>query len=55
MGECLKLRCHMQEAAAAGLAKEEFVTLQHGAMLQTEGGKDLNSPPLLPVAVDGGP
>lgn len=35
--------------AAAGLPANEFVALQHGAMLRTARGKDLNSPPLLPV------
>ena len=40
----------VQEAAAAKLAPEEFVQLQHGAILRTAGGKDLNSPPLLPPA-----
>ncbi len=33
-----------QEARAAGLSKHAFVTLQHGGMLQTANGTDLNQP-----------
>lgn len=35
---------------AAGMHAEEFVTLQHGAMLQTADGSDKNAPPLLPAS-----
>lgn len=35
---------------AAGMPAEEFVTMQHGAMLQTANGSDQNAPPLLPVS-----
>lgn len=31
------------------LGDRDFVTLRHGALLQTAGGQDLNMPPLLPV------
>ena len=34
---------------AAGMPPEEFVTMQHGALLQTANGSDKNAPPLLPV------
>ena len=43
-------RLLVKEAAAAHLAADEFVTLQHGALLRTAAGQDLNSPPLLPTA-----
>ena len=33
-----------QEKHAAGIAEDAFITLQHGAMLQTAGGADLNKP-----------
>ena len=33
-----------KEARAAGLSKHAFVTLQHGGMLQTANGTDLNQP-----------
>jgi hypothetical protein len=33
-----------KEARAAGLSKNAFVTLQHGGMLQTANGTDLNQP-----------
>ena len=33
--------------AAAGLPRGTFTVLQHGAMLQTAGGVDLNAPPVL--------
>jgi hypothetical protein len=36
-----------QEAAAAGLAPDEFVTLQHGGMIQTVEGRDLQAPPVM--------
>lgn len=35
--------------AAAGVPAAEFLSLQHGALLQTAGGRDRNAPPLLPV------
>jgi hypothetical protein len=38
-----------QVASETGLAPGAFVTLQHGAVLQTRDGKDSNSPPLLPL------
>lgn len=37
----------IKAAKAAGLSQDDFVTLQHGAMLQTANGADLNHPPLL--------
>jgi hypothetical protein len=36
-------------AAQAGLAPDEFVTLQHGAVLRTTRGKDSVPPALLPL------
>ena len=33
-----------QEKHAAGMPEDAFITLQHGAMLQTAGGADLNKP-----------
>lgn len=36
--------------SAAGLATSEFVALQHGGMWRTAGGRDFNSPKVLPVA-----
>lgn len=39
----------VKEAALAHLAPDEFVTLQHGSLLRTVAGHDLNSPPLLPI------
>ena len=33
-----------QEKHAAGIPRDAFITLQHGAMLQTAGGADLNKP-----------
>ena len=33
-----------KEAHAVGLSKKAFVTLQHGGMLQTANGTDLNQP-----------
>jgi hypothetical protein len=38
-----------QAASEAGLAPDAFVTLQHGALLQTRDGVDANRPPLLPL------
>ena len=38
-----------KEAAAAKLSPAQFVVLQHGSLLRTAGGTDLNSPPLLPT------
>lgn len=34
---------------AEGVPAAEFSALQHGALLQTSGGKDQNMPPLLPT------
>jgi L-ascorbate metabolism protein UlaG (beta-lactamase superfamily) len=39
----------VQEAAAAGLGPDEFVTLQHGGMIQTAQGRDLRAPPVMKV------
>lgn len=39
-----------QCVSEAGLDPQSFVTLQHGAMLQTRDGRDSNTPPLLPLA-----
>jgi hypothetical protein len=39
-----------QVLAEQQLAPSSFVTLRHGAMLQTADGMDLNSPPLLPLS-----
>jgi N-acyl-phosphatidylethanolamine-hydrolysing phospholipase D len=37
---------------AADMPAEEFVTMQHGGMLQTaDGSDDANAPPLLPVSL----
>jgi hypothetical protein len=36
-----------KEKQAAGIAKDGFITLQHGGMLQTADGVDLNKPPLM--------
>lgn len=33
-----------QEKCAAGIFEDAFITLQHGAMLQTADGVDLNKP-----------
>lgn len=40
----------IQEAAAAGLAADEFVTLQHGATILTAKGVDTSCGPLLGLA-----
>lgn len=34
----------LSAAQAAGLAADDFITLQHGAMLRTAGGRTLNQP-----------
>jgi hypothetical protein len=39
-----------QVLAEQQLEPNSFVTLRHGAMLQTADGVDLNSPPLLPLS-----
>ncbi len=36
-----------KEKCAAGIPPDAFITLQHGAMLQTAGGIDLNKPALM--------
>ncbi len=38
------------QAAAAALAPDAFVTLQHGGLIRTAGGRDSRRAPLLPVA-----
>lgn len=43
-------RLLQQVLAQQQLDASEFVTLRHGALLQTAGGVDLNSPPLLPLS-----
>jgi hypothetical protein len=42
-------RLLQQVLAEQQLDSSAFVTLRHGAMLQTAGGVDLNAPPLLPL------
>ena len=37
------------QAAAAGLGPDAFVTLQHGGLISTAGGRDSRRAPLLPV------
>lgn len=36
-----------KEKDAAGITEDAFITLQHGGMLQTAGGADLNKPCLM--------
>ena len=42
-----------QEKRAAGISENAFITLQHGAMLQTAGGVDLNKPSKLLLPMHG--
>lgn len=39
-----------KEKHAASIPKDAFITLQHGAMLQTADGVDLNTPSLMRLA-----
>lgn len=36
-----------KEKCAAGTSQDAFITLQHGAMIQTADGVDLNKPALM--------
>ena len=44
-----------EATAAAGLAPDAFITLQHGARMEVAGCRLMNQPPQLPVAAASGP